>query len=91
MLFLDETDNKVLTSWAPRPKILQALLVEWKKESSDMVVIAEKLHGWYAKDKTVETQKEFAEVVEGLNINLNSKSAIFICPSNSAIFGNCVK
>ena len=70
LLFLNETDNKVLASWAPRPKILQALLADWKKESTDLVVIAEKLHGWYAKDKTVEIQKEFTEVIERLNVSL---------------------
>ncbi|MBC7418906.1 MAG: thioredoxin family protein [Pedobacter sp.] len=67
LLFLNEAENKVLASWAPRPKILQALLADWKKESTDLVVIAEKLHGWYAKDKTVEIQKEFTEVLEGLD------------------------
>lgn len=67
LLFLDETENKVLASWGPRPKILQALLADWKKESTDMVVIAEKLHGWYAKDRTVEIQTEFTEVIERLN------------------------
>ncbi|MGY3053850.1 hypothetical protein ACVWYG_002052 [Pedobacter sp. UYEF25] len=66
LLFLNETENKVFASWAPRPKILQALLADWKKETTDMTVIAEKLHGWYAKDKTVEIQKEFTEVLEGL-------------------------
>ena len=66
ILFLDPQENKVLAKWGPRPEVLKHLLADWKKETTDMEILAEKLHGWYAKDKTVEIQKEFGEVVRGL-------------------------
>jgi len=66
LLVLNETAEKVLTSWAPRPQILQELLKEWKKETTEMPLIAEKLHGWYAKDKTQTTQAELGELLSRL-------------------------
>jgi hypothetical protein len=31
-----------------------------------MLIVAEKLHGWYAKDKTQTTQAELTELLKGL-------------------------
>lgn len=59
LLILDAEGN-VICKWGPRPDVLQSLLAEWKKEESDMMAIAERLHGWYAKDKTQTTQQELA-------------------------------
>ncbi|MCZ4242777.1 thioredoxin family protein [Pedobacter punctiformis] len=67
LLVLDENSENVLAKWGPRPQVLQTLLADWKKESSDMMVIAEKLHGWYAKDKTQTTQAELNGVLKSLN------------------------
>ncbi|RZL49701.1 MAG: thioredoxin family protein [Pedobacter sp.] len=66
LLVLDENKNLVLPKWGPRPAVLQTLLAGWKKETSDMLVIAERLHGWYAKDKTQATQAELVEVLRQL-------------------------
>jgi len=66
LIILNEALDQVLATWAPRPQILQALLKEWKKETTEMPVIAEKLHGWYAKDKTQSTQTELNELLKGL-------------------------
>lgn len=66
LIVLDETAEKVLATWAPRPQILQTLLKEWKKETTEMLLIAEKLHGWYAKDKTQTTQAEISELLKNL-------------------------
>jgi hypothetical protein len=66
LLVLNETGDEVLLSWAPRPQILQHLLTEWKKETTEMPIIAEKLHGWYAKDKTLTTQSEMNELFKKL-------------------------
>ncbi len=66
LLILDEEGNLVLPKWGPRPKISQDLLINWKKESADMEVIAEKLHGWYAKDKTKAIQEEFISLLKQL-------------------------
>ena len=66
LIILDEKADQVLATWAPRPQVLQELLKEWKKETSEMPILAEKLHGWYAKDKTLSTQAELNVVLKGL-------------------------
>ncbi|WP_235964583.1 thioredoxin family protein [Pedobacter gandavensis] len=66
LLVLDEA-GQVLYKWGPRPKVLQSLLAEWKKESTDMMLIAEQLHGWYAKDKTQSTQEELSALIQQLD------------------------
>lgn len=65
LLILDEK-GEVVKKWGPRPDILQELLAGWKRDSSDMMEIAEKLHGWYAKDKTQTTQQELIEIFRHL-------------------------
>ncbi|GAA3967819.1 thioredoxin family protein [Pedobacter ginsengiterrae] len=66
LLVLNETAGKVLVSWAPRPQVLQELLKEWRKETSDMTILSEKLHSWYAKDKTQSTQAELNKLLKSL-------------------------
>lgn len=66
LIVLDETAEKVLATWAPRPQVLQTLLKEWKSETTEMSILAEKLHGWYAKDKTLTTQAEISNLFKGL-------------------------
>lgn len=66
LLVLNETGDKVLASWGPRPQVLQELLKEWRKETAEMPILAEKLHGWYAKDKTQTTQAALTVLLKGL-------------------------
>lgn len=66
LLILDEAGNLLLPKWGPRPAVLQSLLAEWKTEGVEMPELAEKLHGWYAKDKTVATQHELNELLKQL-------------------------
>jgi len=66
LLILNENKEVVLPKWGPRPAILQSLLVEWRKEHSDQMQVAELLHGWYAKDKTQTTQKELSSLLSQL-------------------------
>ncbi|KQS35393.1 thioredoxin family protein [Pedobacter sp. Leaf194] len=66
LLVLNETGDKVLASWAPRPQVLQQLLKEWRKETSEMTILSEKLHSWYAKDKTQTTQAELNTLLKSL-------------------------
>lgn len=66
LIVLDKTAEKVLATWAPRPQILQTLLKEWKEETTEMSILAEKLHGWYAKDKTLTTQAEIGSLLKDL-------------------------
>lgn len=65
LLILDQ-HGEVLANWGPRPEVLQTLLKGWKAENTDMMAIAEKLHSWYAKDKTQTTQRELALLFKGL-------------------------
>ncbi|MFD2285677.1 thioredoxin family protein [Pedobacter petrophilus] len=66
LIVLNEAEDQVLATWAPRPQVLQELLKEWKKATTEMLVIAEKLHGWYAKDKTQSTQAELVDLLKPL-------------------------
>lgn len=66
LIILNEEADQVLATWAPRPQVLQELLKEWRQETTEMTILAEKLHGWYAKDKTLSTQAELNEVLKGL-------------------------
>ncbi len=66
LLILDEEGNVLLPKWGPRPAVLQSLIADWKKEGVEMPELAEKLHGWYAKDKTLTTQQELNELLKQL-------------------------
>ncbi len=66
LLILDKEGNLMLPKWGPRPVALQELMGEWKKEGVVMPELAEKLHGWYAKDKTQHTQKELIALIKQL-------------------------
>ncbi|TDO21504.1 thioredoxin family protein [Pedobacter duraquae] len=66
VLVIDETGELVF-KWGPRPQVLQNLLKGWKAEATDMKVIAEQLHGWYAKDKTLTTQHELEKAFSNLD------------------------
>jgi hypothetical protein len=65
LLVLDE-EGELITKWGPRPEILQGFLPKWKAESADLFEAAEKLHLWYARDKTQTTQQELTTLVSGL-------------------------
>ncbi|MFW0715639.1 thioredoxin family protein [Pedobacter sp. N23S346] len=66
LIVLNEAADQVLATWAPRPQVLQELLKEWKKETTEMPILAEKLHSWYAKDKTQSTQTELKMLLDRL-------------------------
>ncbi|HEX6981758.1 MAG TPA: thioredoxin family protein [Balneolaceae bacterium] len=52
-------------SWGPRPDSAQRKAMEWKNDPDiTMEEWAEKLHGWYARNKTQEIQSEFEKLVE---------------------------
>jgi hypothetical protein len=66
LLVLNELGELVMPKWGPRPEVLQILMKQWKEENADMTVISEKLHAWYAKDKTQAIQEELLTVVKKL-------------------------
>ncbi|WP_045689241.1 thioredoxin family protein [Hymenobacter sp. AT01-02] len=55
-----------VTNWGPRPALAQDLFLEMKAAGATHEEFAEKLHGWYAKDKTVATQHELLTILHGL-------------------------
>lgn len=67
ILLVLDSEGKLVKTWGPRPEVLKPLLAAWNKESEDMMVVAEKLHGWYAKDKTQSTQRELSTLLSSLN------------------------
>jgi len=66
LLVLNEQGDLLLPKWGPRPAVLQTLISEWRQETAEMAVLAEKLHGWYAKDKTLSTQQELTALLKQL-------------------------
>ena len=66
ILLILDSRGELITKWGPRPAIVQNLLNEWKKEISDMFELAEKLHFWYAKDKTQAIQAELTTLISKL-------------------------
>jgi len=62
LLVLDD-QGELVAKWGPRPEILQGLLAQWKMEIADMFEVAEKLHLWYARDKTQATQQELEALI----------------------------
>lgn len=67
LLVLNDAGEVVGDKWGPRPAVAQELLNGWKVVTSDMFEQAEKLHLWYAKDKTQTTQSELTTVVSSLD------------------------
>ncbi|MFN4006337.1 MAG: thioredoxin family protein [Chitinophagaceae bacterium] len=45
-------------NWGPRPVAAQTLYSDLKSSGVTFATLAEQLHGWYAKDKTLSTQQE---------------------------------
>lgn len=64
-IFLDE-NYELLGHWGPRPAELQQKFMEMKAAQIPFEELAEKLHGWYAKDKTHSLQSELATLIKSL-------------------------
>lgn len=64
ILFLDSKTNEVLGSWGPRPEEAQQLVRDYKENPTiPYSEFSEKLHKWYARDKTVKIQNEFTDAL----------------------------
>lgn len=62
-IFLDENFD-LLGHWGPRPKVIQSLFQEMKAAQLPFEELSEKLHAWYAKDKTSSLQSELVEKIK---------------------------
>ncbi|HEX8426958.1 thioredoxin family protein [Hymenobacter sp.] len=55
-----------VANWGPRPAPAQALLLDLKAQGATHEEYAEKIHGWYAQNKTQATQQELLALLQGL-------------------------
>lgn len=74
LIALDAETLEVLGTWGPRPKQAYEM---YKVQRADPDITNEQamenLHLWYARDKGKSIQKEFTELLEGWNQELNLK------------------
>lgn len=70
LIFTDAQFN-ILGHWGPRPQVLSALIVAWKKDTSlSKDDVSTKIHQWYTADKTIAVQQEIVQI-------LNSFASIY--------------
>lgn len=60
VVVLDNADSAVLGHWGPRPAVIQELMNSWKTEGFTKEELIDRVHHWYAQDKTRHTQLDFA-------------------------------
>lgn len=63
LIFLNENLEKLAT-WGPRPAPLTQQIQEWKAQGLTYKEYADKVQLWYAKDKSISTQKEIHEILK---------------------------
>ena len=66
LIAIDNDSMQELFNWGPRPTVLQQSFNSMRAEDIAGSIITEKIHSWYAKDKTVTTQKEIAGLLQGV-------------------------
>ncbi|MEJ8803053.1 thioredoxin family protein [Pontibacter sp. H249] len=59
---------EVLGTWGPRPAAAQKLVMQAKESNMPFKEMAEKLHGWYAKDRSRALQQEFVQLIPELGM-----------------------
>lgn len=68
LICLEEETLDEIGTWGPRPAGAQRLAMKLKNDPDvSTKEWGEKLHGWYAKDKTQQLQSEFEELIEKWN------------------------
>lgn len=61
LIRLDAETKEVIGSWGPRVKTAQNIVIEGKKNGTDY---GEDLHAWYAKNKSVDLENEFIDLIK---------------------------
>lgn len=56
-----------LGTWGPRPAALQTLMDTWKAEGISFDEVLERVHTWYAKDRTQTVQAELLGLIQTWN------------------------
>lgn len=67
LVVLDPETLTEITHWGPRPAVAQNLISDLKAQGATHDEYVEKLHAWYAHDKTQATQQEMLALVQELN------------------------
>lgn len=57
-------NSEVIWHWGPRPIAAQELINELTSNGTDAELLKEKLHGWYAKDRTNSAQQELLDLLK---------------------------
>ncbi|WP_276499097.1 thioredoxin family protein [Pontibacter litorisediminis] len=63
LIVLKSDSMEELGTWGPRPEPAQQLFLEMKAQDAPYSEFAEKLHAWYAKDKSRSLQQEFIQLI----------------------------
>lgn len=66
LIILNEKTLVEVAQWGPRPAEAQALFLSLKDSGATHEEYAEKVHAWYARNKTQATQQELLALVRGL-------------------------
>ena len=65
LVCLDAESLEEIGTWGPRPAVIQEKAMQWKDDPEiSKEEWAEKLHKWYADNKTEEQQIEFEQLIE---------------------------
>lgn len=65
---VDPFTGESLGHWGPRPYEAQEMMRKWKEKGTEPYAeFSERLHSWYAKDKTVQLQLEFKDFIEKIS------------------------
>ncbi len=75
LICINNNTNTVIGTWGPRPKSIQAMVSDFKKNNPDVTHddFVKNLHLWYAKDKTNAIQEEFSEIIQEWKFINNTK------------------
>ena len=67
VVMIDEEKNEVVGKWGPRPAEIQKAVMDRKNDPAPLPYseFAKDVQKWYAKDKTISIQQEFAKALVG--------------------------
>lgn len=63
LVALDANTLEELGTWGPRPEPVQQLFLDMKAQNTPYQEFVEKLHGWYAKDRSKTLMQEFKQLI----------------------------
>lgn len=67
VLLLDAATLDLIAQWGPRPEEATKLIYELKEADATLSEIKEKLHLWYAKNKSIAVQEELTTILKTNN------------------------